>query len=254
MTAEHLNQADDLRHMKGHCNRNSQQIGRLLLQITYQAFNRHVGAQVEGIPALHFKKVRQHPQADFMQFFTYTDCNQPLAAALCPDPAGVQLGDDALGAGCAVVLLSDRDLSQLPQPPDFVLALLEDMKVNILNRYVVIIQLHYKFRSLAPFSVQQKPEVLLCLPEIGLIRLQKRRHTLFPAHMIHTHIQVAQDQLSVPRLYLDADCILHQFQIDPQILSRNLILHEQYFKPNNIVNEQKRAFQRHALCKITKMI
>ena len=121
----------DARQVEGHRDRDHEEVGPVLFDGLDDAPGGQVGPQVQRVPAVRLEEIGDDAQADLVQLAAHGRRRQPPPLLGQGEQVGVQLRHGELGRRRAVMLLGDRDLLQLPQPPDLPLAALEDLQVQV---------------------------------------------------------------------------------------------------------------------------
>ena len=136
-------------------------VGLVLDHVLHHDVGSRIGSQIEGVPTLHFEEISHHAHSQLVQIAAGTGDHQTVSGLVMGEQVGVELGYDQLGGCGAKVLLGDADLVSLPQPPDLVLAILENLNVDGLDRRAVFDRLGDQLAGLVPVARQQQAQIAL---------------------------------------------------------------------------------------------
>src|SRR5271154_174480 len=93
---------------------------------------RDVGAEIDCVPALHFKQVAKHACSNFMQLPSHAGShNRASDGSVRTEYVGIKLRHNELRGSGAIVLLRDTDNVRLPEAANLVLARLKNMAIDL---------------------------------------------------------------------------------------------------------------------------
>ncbi len=245
----------DARQVEGHRDRDHEQVGPVLFDGLDDAPGGQVGPQVQRVPAVRLEQIGDDAQADLVQLAAHGRRRQPPPLLGQGEQVGVQLRHGQLGRRRAVMLLGDRDLLQLPQPPDLPLAALEDLQVQVADGHARPHRIEDEAAGLVPLGPQEGLEVLPRQFAEGVFPVEERGQggRCF-GQRSQGGFDVGGDRLPHPARQLLAQDIPQAGEVGCHVLRPDAVRRQDRLRPGDVVGEEGGAGVRHRRSEVGKVV